>query len=667
MKVTEETVDSLFGKKAQYKIPLFQRHYVWDKEDQWQPLWNDIKDRYSQQGSHFTGTLVIQKETQSNDNGGIKNEIYEIIDGQQRLTTFQIILCALRDIAKEAVKYEGIEEDANRLILNRTRSQGGELRYKLIPKDFDKEQFLELVDNDEDESSGRIREAYNFFKTEIVGYVQDTYDKMDMLFDSIVNNFGFVQILLDSEDEPEKIFESINVRGKKPSEFDLLRNNLFLRAHQDRDRLYRQYWDHFETPYWNREEKDRTLSELFLHHFLMAKLGTEKVKVKEEFNIYQKQYHKKLQNANKGVEHEFSELKRYSQVYQKMTDCKGDSTIEKRMKFYDTFEITTLHPFILFVKCEVGLSGDELNYVFDILESYTVRRMLCCRGKNGLKNYNIFFSELIRKFSDDFSIEDLVKQLSNQTSGTRKYPKDKEMQPALHIHYDEDLQLFPEDSTIVFPDNRAVRAALERRWFETAGQIKERLIRYILYQIEIMKRNENRFTETNELPFNNRLTLEHIIPIKWKGTWTLPIGEGSVIYENDSARNYTVSVDRDVASNELFYRDLFSEIDLDNPSRDNLAEASYLDAFNLALARDHLLQSIGNLTLVTRKLNASMSNAPFSDKKGALNEHSILQLNNEICEHDTWDINEIQERAAKLITDVCKIWPSLDWFAENLP
>lgn len=666
MKVTEQTVNSLFGNRVQYKIPLFQRHYVWDKDDQWEPLWNDIKDRLSQQGTHFTGTLVIQKETQTNDNGVSKNEIYEIIDGQQRLTTFQIILCALRDLAKEDEKYEDIEEDVNRLILNKTRSQGGELRYKLIPKDLDKEQFLELVDNDKDESSGRIREAYNFFKTVIADYVQDNYDKMGTLFDSIVEDFGFVQILLDSEDEPEKIFESLNARGKHLLQFDLLRNNLFLRAHQDRDRLYRQYWDHFETPYWNREvKKDRTLSEQFLHHFLMAKLGEEKVT--PEFNIYQRQYHKKLQKANKGVEHEFSELKRYSQVYQKMIDCKGDSTIEKRMKFYDTFEITTLHPFILFVKCEVGLSGDELNYVFDILESYTVRRMLCCRGKNGLKNYNIFFSELIRKFSDDFSIENLVKQLSKQTSGARKYPTNNEMQPALHIHYDEDPQLFPEASTIVFPDNRAVKAALERRWFESAGQIKERLIRYILYQIEIMNRNENGFTETNELTFNNRLTLEHIMPIKWKGTWTLLIGEGSVIYENDSARNYTVSVDRDVTSNELFYKDLFSETDLDNPSRDNLAEASYLDAFNLALARDYLLQSIGNLTIVTRKLNSSMSNAPFSDKKGALNEHSILQLNNEICEHDTWDINEIQARAEKLIADVCKIWPSLDWFAENQP
>ena len=95
MKVTEENVNSLFGNRVQYKIPLFQRHYVWDEEDQWKPLWNDIKNRLLQQGIHFTGTLVVQKENQSNNGERSKNEIYEIIDGQQRLTTFSDYLLCL--------------------------------------------------------------------------------------------------------------------------------------------------------------------------------------------------------------------------------------------------------------------------------------------------------------------------------------------------------------------------------------------------------------------------------------------------------------------------------------------------------------------------------------------------------------------------------------------
>ena len=65
----------------------------------------------------------------------------------------------------------------------------------------------------------------------------------------------------------------------------------------------------------------------------------------------------RLLEETQGIEYEFSELKRYAKIYQEMTDCEDDSEIGQRMRFYQTFEITTLHPFILFVLCEVRLSG----------------------------------------------------------------------------------------------------------------------------------------------------------------------------------------------------------------------------------------------------------------------------------------------------------------------
>ena len=55
------------------------------------------------------------------------------------------------------------------------------------------------------------------------------------------------------------------------------------------------------------------------------------------------------------------------------------------MRFYQTFNLTTLHPFVLYLTCEVGLEGRQLDRVLHILESYTIRRMLCYRGKGGLK------------------------------------------------------------------------------------------------------------------------------------------------------------------------------------------------------------------------------------------------------------------------------------------
>ena len=392
----------------------------------------------------------------------------------------------------------------------------------------------------------------------------------------------------------------------------------------------------------------------------MTKLS--RAQVKPEFNFYQRQYLRKLSDTQ-GIEYEFSELKRYGEVYQEMTNGNDDSEIGQRMKFYQTFDLTTLHPFLLFIICEVGLSGSQLNHVFDILESYTIRRMLCCKGKAGLKNFNIFFSELIGELWNNFSLENFINRMSEETSNTRRYPTDDEVQPTLHPHYDEYPSLFPDDSAIIFPGDRAVKAALHGLWAGTAGQIKKRLIRYILYRIELAKREEDRFTES--VVFRDNLTLEHVMPEKWKETWPLLVAEGAVVYEYDaSGRPSSIYVNREIEGDTRLYADLFS-----NPQRllrDGLADESYSDAFQLALRRDHLLQSIGNLTLVTSPLNSKMGNRPFLKKRKALRKYSDLKLNKEICREEDWNVNVICERSERLIAYFCKIWPSLDRFSANL-
>ena len=247
MDTTNVQVRSLFGSDRQFVIPLFQRHYVWDREGQWEPLWEDMREKAQQrlsehqkeQFTHFTGAIVIQqKQTHTNE-----VEKYEIIDGQQHLTTFQIILCALRDVCKsyQLDQFEKIQAEADRHVRNQGMLlDSDDEQYKLVPTEFDRYAFISLVDRRVDDSSGRIRETYDYFQHEIEGYVNRDRDKMLALLRVILNDFGFVEISLDRDDEPERIFESLNARAKPLLQFDLLRNNLFLRARieDDRDRLY---------------------------------------------------------------------------------------------------------------------------------------------------------------------------------------------------------------------------------------------------------------------------------------------------------------------------------------------------------------------------------------------------------------------------------------------
>ena len=574
MDTTSVDIDTLFSRAIQFIIPLFQRHYVWTEEEQWEPLWDDIKNKVDQRitnehqvqhSPHFTGAIVVQQKLA---NVNVVNQ-YEIIDGQQRLTTFQIILCALRDICK-SYKFDVIKTQTDWYLQNAVYDPNKEQPYKLIPTDFDKKAFISLINENVDSNSKEpIPRAYAYFKRRIKDYVDGDQHKAQILFHSIQNDFGFVQILLGPNDEPEKIFESLNARGKPLLQFDLLRNNLFLRARieDNRDSLYEEYWEHFEKPYWESEVRvGKTkimLSELFFQHFLIAKLGEENVT--PLFSVYQRNLSEK-----NSVQCQLSELKKYSKIYQELRDYDSDSDIELPMSVFKVFDIATLYPFLLFIRSELGVSGPDFSKVLHILESFTMRRLLCFK-LNATKSYTQLFSKLIGQLrGKHFSLEEFIDILSNEKARSSMWPTDSEVKTFLTLGVDR------------------------------YGASKN-VIRYILYRIECMKRKENDYLETDELVFDKRLSLEHVMPEAWQKNWSLPLD---------------MKTDRKICYKDLFTNE-YKESDSEwktNPTKDGLADELYEMAYDWAKRRNETLHSIGNLTLVTGKLNSKMSNRSFSDK-----------------------------------------------------
>ena len=97
---------------------------------------------------------------------------------------------------------------------------------------------------------------------------------MIFLIESVLHNFGVAQILITTRADSERLFESINARGRTINEFDHLRNNIFLKARvsaEDQVRtLYNNYWQHFEDSYWTKilgpEDEEMLLSERFVQH-----------------------------------------------------------------------------------------------------------------------------------------------------------------------------------------------------------------------------------------------------------------------------------------------------------------------------------------------------------------------------------------------------------------
>ena len=654
MKPEEIKVGRLFEASVVFNIPLFQRSYVWDVDDQWAPLWEDIlrmtSDSRSAMSTHFTGVIVIQGQ---NMPGSIPK--FEIIDGQQRLITFQLIFCAIRDICASNA-YTKLENSVDNYIRNQDPLLERGEEYKLQLSKRDREAFISLVDKREIERRDRIHEAYDYFFKKIKDYVGRDESIITALFLSVRDRFKFIQILIEDHDEekPERIFESLNARGKELLNFDLLRNNLFLRARENKDDLYEKYWEDFDDPYWDPETRIGTSCEDFLQHFLIAKL--KQANVKPGYFVYEREYLDSLPEEA-SVEYEFSELKRYSEVYREMVECDESTLFGVRMKFYQTFKLTVLHPFILFLQCEVKLDCSELDFVLHILESYTIRRMLCFGGTRGLLRFNLHFAECLDHFRDNFSLAPFIEYLSDKDTRSEKYPTDNEISPTMHTHFEQEIIDFSDDERLLFPNDVYVKAALEKLWINTGGRVRQKLMRYILYRIELMRRKANKLTES--FHFQNNLTLEHILPKAWKETCSLPFGEGVVEYDMENKR---VCVNRVVQSEAKLYSDLFP----DAPTPDDISDECYRAAYNLAVARDKLLESIGNLTLITRNLNSTLRNGAFLQKRELLDANSDLRLNYEICQEEAWDVNQIYARSDKLIADFCEIWPSLDAFKNKL-
>ena len=362
----------------------------------------------------------------------------EIIDGQQRLTTFQIILCAIRDICNEFDEDPmEIQKNINNYMYLTPLKALNDGPYKLLPREgMDREVFLFLCGKEhaEVEKGSLIWQAYVYFKNAIKEFVNNDYNRLHTLRESIMVDFRVVTIKVTSEDEYAKIFKSINGTGRRLEQFDLIRNDFFLRASiVKRDKLYKTYWQHFEEdPDWRERRVD---VDDFLEDFLKIKLGEdfdEKFSLFDLYGLYCAKLVKELNLSEKDpqlVEYEFYDLSRYSHIYHDIhTPNSGE--IGNCIKFYNEFKdklefkdkpnvnvVKQLKLFILYISNEFGLSTRELNCIFNLFESYIVRGILYLgsKGYNSpslRKLNNLFLRALDRKKS--LSIVALVHLLSNE-------------------------------------------------------------------------------------------------------------------------------------------------------------------------------------------------------------------------------------------------------------
>ena len=175
-----DTVDlaAIFGKPVRYMVPLFQRPYVWTLEEQWEPLWQDVRtvaDRQLDDNPtndtipHFMGAVVLEQALV----GSGMIETRSIIDGQQRLTTLQLVLAAARSVAADH-SLDQSRQMFEKLLFNEmflVKSDAD--RMKVLPTDRDRTAFRESIQDGAASATGahRIHEAYRYFRKSISDWV----------------------------------------------------------------------------------------------------------------------------------------------------------------------------------------------------------------------------------------------------------------------------------------------------------------------------------------------------------------------------------------------------------------------------------------------------------------------------------------------------------------
>jgi hypothetical protein len=288
-----------------YDIPFFQRAYVWNEEN-WDELLSNLT---SKNQNHFLGSLILKNELVSS--GSISR--FSVIDGQQRLTTLSILLRACFDHIVKHVKEYGYDED---VIKNCKYSmeillfvaEGGikrNLEVKIKHSNIDRKSFESIIHGDFDEndkwenyltksnqdSVSSIIKAYIYFRKELNQLTQDTIEYLWELL--TVDKIKFlVNIDLDSNDNEQAIFDSVNSAGVRLSSADTIKNLLYqkyvelLRAFDSNNvdekaiALYKETWedaflaDEDTNAYWDEQRQSgrmkRSIIETFLHAFAVV-------------------------------------------------------------------------------------------------------------------------------------------------------------------------------------------------------------------------------------------------------------------------------------------------------------------------------------------------------------------------------------------------------------
>lgn len=672
-------LESIFKEKI-FRIPDYQRGYAWSQDNIRNPLrdfWEDLIN-LSDNRSHYTGVLTLREITEQIKENDPEYwliedhsyKMYHIVDGQQRLTTFIIMLQALIEIIK------GLEEnkkkDINEIFLKDTLKLSeinNKFLYKVKPgkKLFRTYKFGYTVDNPSyqylrykifnEDGGGTIQETFytlnlrnakTYFAAQLLAlYKEDGLESLNQLYKKLTKKFLFNEYIIKDEFDVFVAFETMNNRGKKLSDLELLKNRLIY--------LTTLYPDNEIEP-------------------------AERTNLRENINDAWKEVYHQLGRNDKKPLNDDDFLKAHWIMYFKYSREKGNDYI--RFLLDEQFTPKSIHSKVE-VEVELDLP-EEQKTDFDIdsndeeVNDVKQVRLISKLSPNEIKDYvlslkssahhwfNTFYPEKSSKLSDQEKA--LVDRLNRIGMG---YFRPLVMSVLKNIKKESDrkkiFQKIERFIFVAFHLNRANRNYGDSEFYNAARELNEGNLTADEIIQKITNREKFAFDENEKLKVD---TLRLFLSKKFNE------GQKLGYYAWKALRyflyEYEMDLFNDSRQQKVFWTDLMkSEYDLisiehilpQTPTKYWKKKFEGLSSKKI----QHYGNSLGNLLLLSRSINSSLQNDTFEEKKDPkIDQKTKKKLRNgysdgshseiEVSQYDTWDSETIKERGMKLLNFMEKRW-----------
>lgn len=571
-----------------YKIPFFQRSYVW-KEDNWKELWEEL---VSARTNSFLGSIILKR---TSING---KELKLVIDGQQRLTTLSILTKCLMDHLEKTAGTSTINSILNELIFHTETifTKGGfeENRSPRIEHSrLDKMAFETVLYGTVDESNSHsIIQCYHFFEKQ---FAVASLDEVNHIVAKVAGSDSklLVVIDLDENDDEQIIFDTINSAGVKLTAADIIKNAMYQKidnGEPDTEEHYNEYWkktfeqDQDTVDMWletkGTGQNIKTYIDLFFHCFAIMRgffdpTNDKIAELADKYKAYIK--NKSVQETKLFIEDICANAKKYKEIfigYDSVTGYKYDQSKDRLLHILNTIKITIFDAYILYVVSTYD--ENECERRFKLLETYIIRNYVL-GNSNTTKSYNQKMKEML-----------------------------------------EERFVFEEELRAAERSDSCIEAKLK-----SMGNNPAKLV---LFWIELYLRATTTTSDQNETGLTYNYQLEHVMPQSWQENWAV--------------------VDCPVLCNGV----------------------PVADAEQAAGIRGHAIYEIGNMTLLTAKLNGQISNSSFKDKvegreiKGkfapGIRQNSSLRITVEdIVNQREWNEDHISARTKKITNLFKEMWP----------